>query len=176
MIISVFYFLSFLLIINCQNTTNQSTAPTPTPEQIIGLYGNICVPTPIGIDVLSAVQDDCSKLQKYPTNESEFYCCRLEFQERKNKSAPLRKGCMAFLTNYVDNDRYEDIIDYIERGKMDQITQYSIFLGQSASMQFTNFIKNKTKYNVYKFDCFSSLITFKIYLMLALWFILFDIF
>jgi hypothetical protein len=59
---------------------------------------------------------------------------------------------------------------------MDQITQYSIFLGQSASMQFTNFIKNKTKYDVKKFDCFSSLITFKIYLMLTLWFILFDIF
>ena len=43
MIISAFYFLSFLIIINCQNTTNQKTAPTPIPEQIIGLYGNIWV-------------------------------------------------------------------------------------------------------------------------------------
>ena len=166
-----FFIILFLLLkIDCQNNSTNST--TPTPEQIIAMYGNICMPTPLGIDVLSAVQSDCSKLEKYPTNESEFYCCDIEFQEKKSKSAPVRKGCMAILTNYVDNDRYEDWIDYLEKGKMEKITEYSIFLGKTASSQFANFIKNRTKYNVHKFDCFSRFFGIKIYFLLALVFVL----
>ena len=164
--IPISFILSSLvfLTINCQgngtegNATNETNATTPSISQaeMIMQYKDICMPTPMGIDYLSPLQPNCSMLLSYPTEELKFHCCELEFQEKKNKSAPRRRGCLAVLTNYVDNDRYEDIIDYIERGKLDKIQQYSIFLGRNASMQFTNFIKNKTKYDVYKFDCLSG--------------------
>ena len=176
----VLLLLSNLLFVNSQNNS-QSDNPTTNPAQdpyaqqmaMIMSFRNICVPTPIAIDYLSAVQDDCTKLDKYPTNESEFYCCRLEFQEKKNKSAPVRKGCMAFLTNYIDNDRYEDIIDFIERGKQDQMKTYSIFLGKSASEQFDGFLKNRTKYKVNKFDCSFKYIMTKFLIMYTLIVLLF---
>ena len=191
MFVKVFFILSNLLYINSQDSTGSdstlipstnpqdsssngnvpsgnSTNPSAQQTAMIMAYKDICVPTPMAIDVLSQFQDDCTKLNKYPTNESEFYCCRLEFQEKENSSAPLRKGCMAFLTNYVDNDRYEDIIDYIERGKQDQIKQYSIFLGKTASEQFDGFLKNRTKYKVNKFDCSFKYIMTKFFMMLVL--------
>ena len=66
---------------------------------------------------------------------------------------------MAFLGNYIDDDRYEDIIDWIERGKYDKFTEYTLFLGYSGYMNFTRYgelVKNKTKYEVFKFDCFGE--------------------
>ena len=181
-IFSSFFFLS----INCQgngtegNTTNPAnTTNGTTPEinqtQMIMQYKDICMPTPIGIDLLSPLQPNCSKLINYPTEDAQFYCCELDFQEKKNKSAPRRRGCMAVLTNYVDNDRYEDMIDYIERGKLDQIQTYSIFLGKTAAMGFTDFIKNKTKYNVYKFDCFSGYYKTNIFMIFTLFFLLYGV-
>ena len=179
----IFVFLSNLCFIYSQNNTtnttngNSTTFPVQDPQAqqmaMIMAYRNICVPTPIGIDYLSPFQDDCTKLEKYPSNESEFYCCRLEFQEKKNASAPVRKGCMAFLTNYIDNDRYEDIIDYIERGKQDQMKTYSIFLGKSASEQFDGFLKNRTKYKVNIFDCSFKYIATKFFIMFSLIVLLF---
>ena len=66
------------------------------------------------------------------------------------------------------------MIDYLERGKLDQIQTYSIFLGRNASAQFANFIKNKTKYNVYKFDCISKYISMKYYMIFALLYLIFE--
>ena len=173
-------FLSNILFINSQNnttdnnsTTNQTQDPYAQQKNMIMAYKNTCFPSPIGIDILSAFQDDCTKLDKFPTNESEFYCCSLEFQEKENKSAPVRKGCMAFLTNYIDNDRYEDIIDYIERGKQDQMKTYSIFLGKTLSEQFDGFLKNRTKYKVNKFDCSFKYIVMKFFIKLVLIILLF---
>ena len=168
-----FLFASNLLFINTQGNNETETSivtSDPNAERMAEImkYKNICVPTPIGIDYLSSFQEDCSKLAKYPTNESEFYCCRLEFQEKKNSSAPVRKGCIAILTNYVDKDRYEDIIDYIEMGKQEKIEQYSIFLGKTASEQFAGFVKNRTKYKVNTFDCSYKYIMMKSIMMFLL--------
>ena len=183
--ISIYFILSslFFVTINCQgngtdgNATNATNTTTPSinQTQLIMQYKDICMPTPMGIDYLSPLQPNCSTLTNYPTEDAKFYCCELDFQEKKNKSAPRRRGCLAVLTNYVDNDRYEDIIDYIEKGKMDQIQQYSIFLGKTASMAFTGFIKNKTKYDVYKFDCFSGYYKTNLFLILAIIFLLYGV-
>ena len=161
----LFCFLIILIFINCQGN---GTEFTPEQLELYNTYKNICLPIPQGIDYADILQQDCRHLQKYPTNESEFYCCEVEFQEKKNKSAPVRHGCLAVLTNYIDNDRYEDWIDYIERGKLEQIQQYSIFLGRNASALWANFIKNRTKHKVFKFDCFSRYIIPKISLLFAL--------
>ena len=115
----------------------------------------------MAFDLLSPYQPDCRALQAYPTNESKFYCCEIEFQEKKNTSAPKRRGCMSILTNYIDKDRYEDMIDYLKRGKLDLFQPYAIFLGPSAYSQFSNFIPNNTKHNVYKFDCNSKILGVK---------------
>ena len=77
---------------------------------------------------------------------------------------------MAFLKNYIDNDRYEDIIDWIERGKEDKFEEYSVFLGKTAYDNFKGFIKNETKHELYKLDCFSKFISLKYFLLVLLLF------
>ena len=153
----IIIFISFLLFMNCQNnTTEDNSTQAMDPMVFISTYKDVCVPIPLGIDVLSSFQPKCNELYIPSQNDTQFHCCEIEFQEKKNKSAPIRRGCMAILQNYVDNDRYEDIIDYIKRGKQDKIEEYSIFLGRTYAQYFQGFLKNKTKYDVYKFDCFST--------------------
>ena len=84
------------------------------------------------------MQVGCQNLLPY-TNLLNLTCCEIDFQEKENSSAPRRHGCMAFLKNYIDNDRYEDIIDWIERGKEDKFEEYSVFLGKTAYDNFKGF-------------------------------------
>ena len=143
------YFLIFVFFLLLNSLKSQNNGTELTEEQIKALiqqYKDICVPTPMAFSLLSNYQPDCRKLIPYPSNETKFYCCEIEFQEKKNTSAPKRRGCMSILSNYIDKDRYEDMIDYIKRGKLDKIQQYSIYLGQNASAQFTNIFKNITRY------------------------------
>ena len=160
--------------INCQNNSSNTTESNRTA--LINQYRNTCMITPMAFDLLSSEQPDCRTLQKFNSTENDFYCCEVEFQEKKNSSAPRRRGCWGILTNYIDNDRYEDMIDYLKRGKLDKLQQYSIFLGRNASAQFANFITNNTKHNVYKFDCFSKYISIKYYMIFALLYLLFGTF
>ena len=138
----------FLLFVNFFNKIN-------TQGNEIDL--DVCYPITFGLNMLSEQQPDCRALSPY-TNELDLRCCELDFQE-KNKPDTRRRGCMAFLGNYIDDDRYEDIIDWIERGKYDKFTEYTLFLGYSGYMNFTRYgelVKNKTKYEVFKFDCFGE--------------------
>ena len=128
---------------------------------------SLCYPIPIGINVTQIAQYQlqlgCQNLLPY-TNLLNLTCCEIDFQEKENSSAPRRHGCMAFLKNYIDNDRYEDIIDWIERGKEDKFEQYSVFLGKTAYDNFKGFIKNETKHELYKLDCFTKFISMKYFL------------
>ena len=166
MTVKIYSFITFFamfLMINSQfNLTNQTQL-----MELFQRYSNTCLPIPQGIEYSSVLNQDCRHLEKYPSNESDFYCCEVEFYEKKNTS-DHRKGCLAVLTNYIDNDRYEDWIDYIEKGKMDQIQLYSIFLGPTPFSLWSNFIKNRTKYKVLKFDCNSKYVISKNYVVLLL--------
>ena len=166
---SLLIVFAIFLMINSQEGMNESQI-----MELFYLYRNTCLPTPDGITYSAYLNQDCRHLEKYPTNESEFYCCEVEFYEKKNES-DHRKGCLAVLTNYIDNDRYEDWIDYIQRGKLEQIQQYSIFLGRNASARWTNFVKNRTKYKVLKFDCYSKYVISKNYFVLFLTVLLFGL-
>ena len=90
-------------------------------------------------------------------------CCELEYQQKENYSALRYYGCMSFLSNYIDNDRYEDIIDWIERGKLDKYEYYNIFLGKTIynMSHVYPLMKNETEYKVFKLDCFSQFIFIK---------------
>ena len=146
----IFIFILYFSKISCQ-TLNLS----------------LCYPIPIGINVTQIAQYQlqlgCNNLLPY-TNLLNLTCCEIDFQEKENSSAPRRRGCMAFLTSYIDNDRYEDIIDWIERGKEDKFEQYSVFLGKTAYDNFKGFIKNETKHELYKLDCFTKFISMKYFL------------
>ena len=173
------YFPIFIFFLSLNIVKSQNNGTELSEEQIRALiqqYKDICVPTPMAFSLLSNYQPDCRKLISYPSNETKFYCCEIEFQEKKNASAPRLHGCMSILTNYIDNNRYEDMIDYIKRGKLDKIQQYSIFLGRNASAQFTNIFKNNTKHNVYKFDCLSKTYVINYYMMFVLFYLIFGIF
>ena len=143
----ILIFIIYITQISCQLTPNIS----------------ICYPVPLALNeqlALYQLQLGCQSLYPY-SQLAEFSCCEIEFQEKENSSAPRRHGCMAFLKSYIDNDRYEDIIDWIERGKEDNFETYSVFLGKTAYDMFQGFIKNETKHDVYKLDCFSKFISNK---------------
>ena len=153
--------------------SNDTTQPTMNPMDVIKQYKDICMPTPMAIDQLSPLQPDCRALTPYPSNDTKFYCCELDFQEKKNSSAPRRRGCISIMHNYVENNRYEDVIDFIEKGKLEQIQQYGILLGKTAAAQFSTFIKNRTKYKVYKFDCFSTHFNINFFMLLILLYLIY---
>jgi len=155
------------------DTTSQETQkPSMTPEQIAEMCQKTCMPIPQCIDMYLFDNIDgynCSSLLAYPNSENmTFRCCELEFQEKDNSSAPRRHGCIGILPSYVDNDRYEDIIDWIERGKADTFEQYSIYLGKAVHDAYLNFIKNETDYEVYKFDCSTKYINSKYFIFYIL--------
>ena len=129
---------------------------------------SLCYPIPAGVNYPTLSQYQlavgCQNLLSY-TNEVDLRCCELEFQEKNNASAPRKHGCMAFLSNHIDNDRYEDIINWIKRGKVDKFEEYTIFLGKTAHDNFVDLIKNNTKYEVYKLDCYGKYIFAKYYII-----------
>ena len=162
MFVANFFVLIFLFLFNnisSQNTSNVTIDPR-----------TICHPYALGINYPSILnQTDCKSLSVIPYKQLglDLKCCELEYQEEK-KADTKKRGCISFLSNYIDNDRYEDIIDWIERGKLDEFTTYTIFLGQTLYMNFSQYplIKNESKYEVFKLDCFAGFIYQKFYLML----------
>ena len=159
-------FLLFIFIILLTNIYAQQL-PNITPNI------SVCYPVPLGLDYLGEIQLQmgCQSLLPY-TNEVDLRCCELEFEKKKG-STGRRHGCMAFLTSYIDNNRYQDIIDWIERGKEDRFESYSVFLGKTAYDLFQGFIDNNTKHTLYKLDCFSRIITMKYFLFIIFLFAIF---
>ena len=143
-----------------------------------GLNLSQCAPVPAGIYIEQfaqlQLQAGCQSLELPYPELLDLRCCELEFKEKKNSSAPTIHGCMSFLSNYIDNDRYEDIMDWIERGKLDNFQYYTIFLGASAynASRQIELIKNETEYELYKLDCFSRNIFYN-YLLLFIFLILY---
>ena len=126
-----------------------------------------CLPVAAGlqIETLSQfqLQQGCQSLELPYPEMLELRCCELEYQEKKKSGTPRYHGCMSFLKSYIDDDRYEDIIDWIERGKLDNYIYYNIFLGRTVynMSQVYPLMKNETEYEVFKLDCFSHFILFK---------------
>ena len=143
-----------------------------------GLNISQCAPVPAAVYIEQfaklQLQTGCRELDIPYQGILDLRCCEIEFQEKKNASAPRIHGCMSFLTNYIDNDRYEDIVDWIKRGKLDNFQRYTIFLGKTGydTWRQLELIKNETEYEFYKLDCLSRNI-FCNYLLLFTFLILF---
>ena len=143
-----------------------------------GLNISQCAPVPAAVYIEQfaklQLQTGCRELGIPYQGILDLRCCEIEFQEKKNASAPRIHGCMSFLTNYIDNDRYEDIVDWIKRGKLDNFQRYTIFLGKTGydTWRQLELIKNETEYEFYKLDCLSRNI-FCNYLLLFTFLILF---
>ena len=143
-----------------------------------GLNISQCAPVPAAVYIEQfaklQLQTGCRELDIPYQGILDLRCCEIEFQEKKNASAPRIHGCMSFLTNYIDNDRYEDIVDWIKRGKLDNFQRYTIFLGKTGydTWRQLELIKNETEYEFYKLDCLSRNIFYN-YLLLFSFLILF---
>ena len=143
-----------------------------------GLNISQCAPVPVAVYIEQfaklQLQTGCRELDIPYQGILDLRCCEIEFQEKKNASAPRIHGCMSFLTNYIDNDRYEDIVDWIKRGKLDNFQRYTIFLGKTGydTWRQLELIKNETEYEFYKLDCLSRNIFYN-YLLLFTFLILF---
>ena len=159
-----FYFFIFLLFFQQASTQGFN---------ITVLMAN-CLPVAVGLQneaiAQYQLQKGCQSLELPYREMLDLRCCEVEYQEKENSSAPRYHGCMSFLSNYIDNDRYEDIIDWIERGKLDKYEYYNIFLGKTVynmSHQYP-LVKNETKYELFKLDCFSEFIFLKNVIVFAL--------
>ena len=126
-----------------------------------GLNITQCSPVPAAVYIEQfaqlQLQKGCQSLELPYQGILNLSCCEIEFKEKKNSSAPRIHGCMSFLSNYIDNHRYEDIVDWIKRGKIDGFQRYTIFLGKSLydAWRQLELIKNETEYEFYKLNCLS---------------------
>ena len=167
----LFLFLSISIFVDSINSQL-------TPEEIY-TYSQSCNPTPICIDLQTKgyINQACKGLEIYPGIENatgrKFKCCEVSMKKKKNGGNSIVNnftGCIAVMSSYVDDDRYEDIIDYFERGKQYKLRNYFIMLGlrlYNISMQYISEV-NLTKYDVDKFDCFAKYNEINIFFILAI--------
>ena len=172
MFVANMFIFIFLYLFKDILSQSNGTFPNITINPLL-----LCNPFALGINYPNILnQTDCSILSVdiYKMRGLDLKCCELDYQE-KDKPNTRKRGCMSFLSNYIDKDRYEDIIDWIERGKLDLFTNYAIFMGETLYYNFSQYplIKNETKYEVFKFDCLATFIFQKYYLIYILALMLF---
>ena len=153
-----FYFFIFAFFIQQASSQNFSDPVA---------LAKYCLPVAAGLqnELISQfqLQQGCQSLALPYPEMLELRCCELEYQQKESSDAPRYHGCMSFLKNYIDDDRYEDIIDWIQRGKLDKYEYYNIFLGETVynMSHVYPLMKNETEYEVFKLDCFSHFILIK---------------
>ena len=143
-------------------------------------YEHSCNPTPINIEfqTLGKINQKCKGLEILPGLENQtqrsFKCCEV-IMKKKEGSGPDFNGCIAIMKSYVDDDRYEDILDYFRRGKQYKLQNYFVMLGKSSYEAFQYYLArvNGTKYNVEKLDCFSRINVINILFILAILFFIY---
>ena len=145
---------------------------------------SICYPTPDGLAYstnktkYNEPGQDCRNLAFPPqlaVLNRTFKCCELVMKKKSGKG-PDFNGCIAVMASYIDDDRYEDIIDYFERGKQYKLQNYFVMLGLRTYRSFNNTylpMVNGTKYDVQKLYCFSQNNWINIFLILAILFFIY---
>ena len=154
-------------------------------SQLTDFNYSLCYHTPDGLYYAAKAEELGLPLQSCkdinPPSQLEeilkrsFKCCEV-LMTRKSGSGPLEiKGCMSIMSSYIDDDRYEDIIDYFERGKQYKLRNYFVMLGNSSFIRSMYYIAivNGTKYDVQKLDCFSKNNWVNIFLILAILFLIY---
>ena len=138
----------------------------------------ICYHIPYGL--LYMKDQNCrDNLQFYPNLENstgrKFTCCSVSMKRKSGNGAEEVKGCVAVMKSYIDDDRYEDIIDYCERGKQYKLRNYFIMLGNTSyHLWWDNLYRvNGTKYDVEKLDCLSYYNWINIFLIVTLLFLIY---
>lgn len=105
-------------------------------------------------------KDDCMALNNFPDVPTEllgdvpFHRCYLEYT-KKNSDA-TKKFCVSFMRNYIDNHRFEDIVDFIERGKQDKLLEYALLIGNGATQCFAGLVEKEEEYTDVILDCFGN--------------------
>ena len=143
-----------------------------------------CIPSPALLNIEKnsngVYSQDCRNIPIYPpiltATNREFKCCEVSLKKKSGSGVSPINGCIAIMSSYIDDDRYEDMIDYFERGKQYKLRNYFIMLGNSTFIDF--YYKylpmvNGTKYEVEKFDCFSEYKWVNIVLILELLFLIY---
>ena len=175
----IFLFLSFLCIL-------QSIKSDLSPEllaqcQQLKYY---CMPNPSALtcQTLNQYSQDCKSAKIYPalakTNRT-FLCCSIKMKRNGGKESAVLSninGCMAIMQNYIKDDRYEDILDYFQRGKQYKLQNYFVMLGKTVFNDWnTTFLPlvNGTKYDVEELDCYSKYNVINILIILATLFLIY---
>ena len=143
-----------------------------------------CVPNPALLNIeknsKGVYSQDCRNIPIYPpilnATGREFKCCEVSLKKKSGSGVSPINGCIAIMSSYIDDDRYEDMIDYFERGKQYKLQNYFVMLGLRNYMLFNNTYLpkvNGTKYEVEKFDCFSEYKWINIVLILIILFLIY---
>ena len=144
---------------------------------------SLCYPTPDGFKYAASVPSEyrqkCKELSfsdDLKVTQREFTCCEVSMKKKSGNGVDSINGCIAVMKSYIDDDRYEDIIDYFERGKQYKLQNYFVMLGLTNYMLFNNTYLprvNGSKYEVEKFDCFSEYKWINIVLILEILFLIY---
>ena len=168
---TLFFFLSIFFLFQSSQEEGESLA------ELIGY----CLPSPDGFNFTAhGITQDCRHIPVYPdilnATQRDFKCCEVSMKKKSGDGYDPIKGCIAIMSSYIDDDRYEDIIDYFERGKQYKLQNYFVMLGLRNYMLFNNTYLpkvNGTKYEVEKFDCFSEYKWINIVLILIILFLIY---
>ena len=144
---------------------------------------SLCYPTPDGFKYAASVPSEyrqkCKELSfsdDLKVTQREFTCCEVSMKKKSGSGVDSINGCIAVMKSYIDDDRYEDMIDYFERGKQYKLQNYFVMLGNSSFYSFYHTylpMVNGTKYDVNQFDCFSEYKWINIALILAILFFIY---
>lgn len=156
-------------------------APIPIPFKIDPTNAAM-ISAALGVPASSIkdinTKEDCMELEDFPDVHTEllgavpFHRCYLEFT--KKDTDEKKKYCVSFMRNYIDKYRFEDFIDYINRGKRDKLLEYALLVGNGATECFADLIEKDVKHKDVILDCFGYFIKKNIILGIAgLLFILF---
>ena len=169
-------FLFLLILLFLQSSQDEQTA-----EQKLQAMLPYCVPTPQLLNIQeqyglpNPVTQDCRGIEVYPliisaTGRS-FKCCEVSLKKKSGSGVSPINGCIAIMSSYIDDDRYEDMIDYFERGKQYKLQNYFVMLGYRTFVKFNYSylpLVNGSKYVVEKLDCFSEYKWINIVLILVI--------
>ena len=155
-----------------------SKSQTLTDEQKRKLQ--YCLPTPDGFyfTALGVINPTCKEdvlPEVLEGTKREFYCCKVSMKKKSGSGVDSINGCIAVMKSYIDDDRYEDIIDYFERGKQYKLRNYFVMLGNRSYYRYMGYLPyvNGTKYEVEKLDCFSENNWINIFLIFAILFLIY---
>ena len=140
--------LSQFFVLKCVDITDEQCYQILANSTYLQ-YG-LVPPLPIDLN-----KTDCMKLKPMCTLKIEelvFKRCYLEYYRDSAQSNVFRK-CFSIEESYINDDRYENIIDWVQRGKSKKFYNYGNITSLIMAEAFGALVEENKDYEVVSLDC-----------------------